>query len=574
MKIVEKKQVHDNIIDNILHNSHVDIDYHLNPTKEGFDSSVKKCTFYPGIMMLNEHIYEHNTIGIIADDDVDGYTSSALLYRFLVDDLGVDESLIKVLHHNSKAHGITQHIQEQMYKKAIDILLVPDAGSNDREAHFTLNEKGVDILILDHHQYDFLLEPHERTIIINNQNPDTKLNKNLTGVGVVYKFIEAYKEELNIDVDITKYLDLVMLGQTADVSDISDRELRYYIAQGVDNPLNKLLLTTLKDKDLESGFATRDMSFSLISMINSVSRVGTLEEKQLLFKALVSDDNTLGYEISKRSKNKSTGKMETRNLPASLHDITYNTLKKVKGRQDRLVKKAMQEIEYINQEKILIGTIPKEYPTSVNGLVAMKIMSKTGLPVMIGEYKNGTYAGSARANFNLNQFLNETNLFKYVQGHLQAFGWGISESNLNKFIELLHEKDLETDLTHYVDRVYNSINHKPYLDVMDIEDNKNVFGGKLQFPLLAFKDVSFHKSCINARGSVLNLFDNELSFVMFNSKPELYNELMDNIKGDRVHVNIVGEPGLDWNNKPQIVIKDIEVIEQHEELVNDWGIDF
>ena len=67
MKIVEKKQVHDNIIDNILYNSHVDIDYHLNPTKESFDSSVKKCTFYPGIMMLNEHIYEHNTIGIVVD---------------------------------------------------------------------------------------------------------------------------------------------------------------------------------------------------------------------------------------------------------------------------------------------------------------------------------------------------------------------------------------------------------------------------------------------------------------------------------------------------------------------------
>src|SRR5699024_12382950 len=88
----------------------------------------------------------------------------------------------------------------------------------------------------------------ERTIIINNQNPDSKLNKNLTGVGVVYKFIEAYKEELNIDVDVTKYLDLVMLGQTADVSDISDKELRYYIAQGVDKPLNKLLLTRSEER--------------------------------------------------------------------------------------------------------------------------------------------------------------------------------------------------------------------------------------------------------------------------------------------------------------------------------------
>src|SRR5699024_12871945 len=109
---------------------------------------------------------------------------------------------------------------------------------------------------------------------------------------------------------------LVMLGQTADVSDISDKELRYYIAQGVDKPLNKLLLTTLKDKDLESGFATRDMSFSLISMINSVCRVGTLDEKQLLFKALVSTDDTLGYEISKRYKKKKTGNMKTSKLTA------------------------------------------------------------------------------------------------------------------------------------------------------------------------------------------------------------------------------------------------------------------
>src|SRR5699024_12500147 len=111
---------------------------------------------------------------------------SALLYRFLVDDLGVDESLIEVLHHDSKAHGITEQIKEQMYEKAIDILLVPDAGSNDREEHFTLNEKGEDILIIDYHQYDFLLEPHERSITINNHNPDSKINKNLTDIGVVY----------------------------------------------------------------------------------------------------------------------------------------------------------------------------------------------------------------------------------------------------------------------------------------------------------------------------------------------------------------------------------------------------
>ena len=67
MIILEKEQRYDNLIDNILYTSGIDVDYHLKPTVEGFDSSVKKSTFYSGVMMLNEHIYEHNTIGIIVD---------------------------------------------------------------------------------------------------------------------------------------------------------------------------------------------------------------------------------------------------------------------------------------------------------------------------------------------------------------------------------------------------------------------------------------------------------------------------------------------------------------------------
>lgn len=128
------------------------------------------------------------------------------------------------------------------------------------------------------------------------------------------------------------------------------------------------------------------------------------------------------------------------------------------------------------------------------------------------------------------------------------------------------------DIEHSVDRVYTSIDRKPYLDILEIEDRKNVFGGSVSWALLGFEEVSFHNSCINARGSMINLFDNDLPFVIFGAPNGLYEELKNNLTNDRVTVNIVGEPSKDWNNKPQIVVRDIEVKERKEENV--WGIDF
>jgi len=82
--------------------------------------------------------------------------------------------------HDGKQHGI---ILDKI-PDDISLVVIPDAGSNDYEQHHILKEKGIDVLIIDHHEADRISED---AIIINNQTCDYP-TKSLSGVGMVYKF--------------------------------------------------------------------------------------------------------------------------------------------------------------------------------------------------------------------------------------------------------------------------------------------------------------------------------------------------------------------------------------------------
>ena len=90
-----------------------------------------------------------------------------------------------------------------------DLILVPDAGSNDYEAHAALKALGKDIIILDHHLADKISDD---AIVINNQLSNYP-NKDLSGVGVVYQFCRYIDEKMKINF-ADYYLDLVALGLT------------------------------------------------------------------------------------------------------------------------------------------------------------------------------------------------------------------------------------------------------------------------------------------------------------------------------------------------------------------------
>src|SRR5699024_1258166 len=106
---------------------------------------------------------------------------------------------------------------------------------------------------------------------------------------MVYLYCKTYCYLYSLNIDVDKYLDLVSLEQTGDMSDLADKELRYYITKGLSNINNRFIKETLKKKNKQKEPSSRDLSFSIISILNNVTIIRTIKEKEFLFEAFINE---------------------------------------------------------------------------------------------------------------------------------------------------------------------------------------------------------------------------------------------------------------------------------------------
>lgn len=263
-------------VDTYMHlNDNVINDYHL---LENIDKAVE-C--------LINHIENNSKIQIIVDPDVDGNTSSAILYMYLKQlDCNIN---INYIIHQHKEHGLSKDIK---IDRNTDLIILPDSGTNDVEQCKELKENGKDIIILDHHICD-RSEPYTTdyyAIVVNNQMCEYP-NKELSGVGIVYKFLKAI-DDYTWSNYADNYLDLVALGNIADVMDIKSYETKKLIDIGLYNINNKLLQAFIDKQSYSMGNTVNiiNLQFYVIPLINALIRIGTYDEKELLFKAFIEYD--------------------------------------------------------------------------------------------------------------------------------------------------------------------------------------------------------------------------------------------------------------------------------------------
>lgn len=421
MEFELKEQITGDIINDAILRAVDDIDYHRKPD-DRYMGNFKHLPipFIKSTYELFGSISDNKKIGILVDNDADGFTASSLLYRFITTNLKYHNIVYIIT--EGKTHGLSTNAMEEVYKKEVEFLIIPDAASNDKDQIEELIDSDINVLVLDHHEVNIKDVP---SVVINNQLLEG-VNKNFTGVGMVYLFCKIYCNEfLSRDV-VDKYLDLVALGQTGDVSDISDPEIRYLAYTGVRNVNNPFIKAVMERKGIENP-TTRDWSFSIISMINAVTRIGTLEEKRKLFEALAIDYNTTKT-VEVRKKNRKTGKFDKIEVEMTFPEIVAKECESIKTKQDKIVKEALDAVKYIYKNNVLIGVLDSDYPSSINGLIAMKLSDKYRKPVMIGRFYENEFKGSARAtgNIDFKSILKNSGLFNFIAGHKQAFGWGIN----------------------------------------------------------------------------------------------------------------------------------------------------
>ena len=257
-----------------------DIEKYLNPTKEDLLPAKEIKNIDEGVKLLLRHLNNNSKIYVVVDCDNDGITSAAslILYIYKI----YPNANIYWTMHDGKQHGV----ELSKVEEDTQLVIIPDAGSNQYEEHKKLAEMGIDVLVIDHHESEHY---SEHAIVINNQMCDYP-NKSLSGAGMVYKFLQRLDEFLDLNY-ADSFLDLAATGIVGDMMLLQDLETRYIVNYGLSHINNFGLKTLIKKQEFSIGdinnISPNSISFYITPLINAIIRVGTMEEKETLFNSFI-----------------------------------------------------------------------------------------------------------------------------------------------------------------------------------------------------------------------------------------------------------------------------------------------
>ena len=541
-----------------------DVEHYLHTT----DADIFPPTLFPtmadGARMLVKHISQNDKVLIQVDSDCDGYTSAAALINYLNCLFpGFVQNNIYYRIHTGKQHGIIL----DTIPDDVKLVICPDSSSNDYDEHAALAERGVDVLVIDHHEADAI---SKNACIINNQLCDYP-TKSLSGVGVVYKFCSHLDDLLNVDY-ADQFLDLVALGMVADMMDLRDFETRHLITRGLDNIRNPYFkgMVDKQSYSLKDGISPIGVAFYIAPYVNATIRMGTQEEKLILFESML---DYRGYELIPSTKRGCKGQQETR-VEQACRNCTN-----IKNRQTKARDAALETIERIIEEKNLLDNkiLAIKLDTfsadrNLTGLIANQLMAKYQRPVLLLNKTEDGWEGSGRgydkSKFdNLREFLKESELVMYAEGHANALGVGIRDIDFPTFVNYSNQALADFDFTpcYKVDFIFHGDDFRGK-DIVEIAELKSLWGQGVDEPLVAIEHINIHNGNVTLmspdKSPTLKIsLPNGTSLIKFKSSQEEYEKL--HSETGCITINVVGKCERNiWNGivSPQIIIEDYEIV--------------
>lgn len=568
-----------NIIRTILSNRGIDdADTYLNLTNKQTCHYNNLNNMQDAVECFIKHYENKDKIVVMPDEDSDGYTSSAMLYLY-IKALDKDYPIEYVMHSKPKMHGLGNG-ECCRIPNDTKLFIMADAGTNDAIEFNELIKSGISCIVLDHHDTNYQDESDEENtqsaqnsnaIIVNNQLSDDYHNKSLSGAGVVYRFLQALDEALWED-HADDFLDLCAVGNIADLMDVRSFETRYFINQGIANVNNKFLCALVKAQDYSMGgkITVHNIAWYISPVINAITRIGTLEERELLFRAMIEQDETFVYD------KRGCGLVEE-----NIYDRAARIAKNAKSRQDKQRDKVYDELkDMVNPEDKVIILESKIAEPGLVGLSAMKLAEFAQRPVVVVKEieKDGEkiLSGSCR-NFDgspitdLKKLILLSNQFEFCSGHGNAAGLAIKEQNVQSakdwfecYLQTVNfDEPVPCDFILDIDDLSITLIH-------EIDKYNWLWGTGLKEPKIAIENIVVQRSDVHVQGKNFNsvaFMVDDIKFVQFNmaadNKLLEWASMWDGKDDDTIMINIIGEASINEYKgvyTPQIIIKDVEVV--------------
>ncbi len=336
---------------------------------------------------IAEAIQKKEKIAVVGDYDVDGVVSTALMKEFF-DHIDYPVQ-IKIPNRFKDGYGLSVGVVEQL---DADLIVTVDNGITAHEAAEYCRQKGIDLIITDHHTPPKEL-PKAYAIVNPKQEACSFAYSEICGAQVAWFLIAQLKKELGLSLDMKQFLDLLAIAIIADVMPLQHIN-RPLVQAGLkvfersERPAVKFLRNSLK----KSSFKSDDLAFGVAPVINSAGR---MEDAKIALDFLLAKDF---FEAS----------------------VYYSRLLALNAQRKAEERRVFEEsMKFVKEDEPVIVSVGEDWNEGVVGIVASRLADKFGKPaIVLTRSEKGYLKGSGRS-------VGEVDLYGLLDGskeHLLGFG--------------------------------------------------------------------------------------------------------------------------------------------------------
>ncbi|MEO5333332.1 MAG: single-stranded-DNA-specific exonuclease RecJ [Magnetococcus sp. YQC-5] len=400
------------------------VDNYLRPLLSHLADPAEMLDMDKAVQRLLQVVIEGENCAIFGDYDVDGVTSSALLYRYF--SAVSKPPRIYIPDRMTEGYGPNVAAMHTLAAEGVRVVITVDCGITAFEALQVAANIGLDVIVTDHHQGREIL-PQAVAVINPNRLDETFPHKELAGVGVAFYLILALNRALRQqgwfgnqcqEPDLKSLLDLVALGTIADVASLTglNRPLTKVGLGMAATPVKPGLRALMETARLQmGGLSAGQVGFQIGPRINAGGRLG---QGMLGAELLITSDPERASEIANILE-------------------AYNQERQTLER--KIVQEAVEQIESNNQLASQLGLVVAGlgWHPGVVGIVASRLVERYYRPVVVlAMDENGGGKGSARSISGLDLLAAVTACSRFLVtfgGHQAAAGLTLAPGMLEEF---------------------------------------------------------------------------------------------------------------------------------------------
>jgi len=365
---------------------------------------------------IAEAIRANKRITLVGDYDVDGVSATAIMVDFFRQIPYPLEAIIP--NRFRDGYGVSPTVLERV---EADLIITVDNGISAFEAAKVCKERGIDLIITDHHTPSDKL-PDALFIV------DPKLSEcsypfpDICGAQVAWLLLGLLKKELSLKIDMKQFLDILCIAIIADIMPLIDIN-RTLVKEGLrlietsSRPSSIIIRDFLNKKRITS----EDIAFMIAPRINSAGR---LEDASIALAFYTAKDTQSAYKEFE--------------LLSQLNEL----------RKETEAEATNEAINAVNAEELVIVVAGEGWHEGVVGIVASRLVDRFSKPAIVLSIEDGVAKGSARsiAEVSIYELIKENeHLLTKFGGHKMAAGLGLHAENIAAFREAINESAKRVD---------------------------------------------------------------------------------------------------------------------------------